>query len=91
MFISNFPKTGILLQDCAWETLVFTYLFSNFNRAHRFGNKSALQIRAGQRLITANLRPLTAHIYHVMIAMAGGFSKKFFLLTLFLFLRNPFE
>ena len=37
---------------------------------------TALQIRAGQRSITANLWPLTAHIYHVMIIVTGGFSKK---------------
>ena len=30
-------------------------------------NIAALQIRAGQRSITANLRSLTAHTYHVMI------------------------
>ena len=37
---------------------------------------TALQIRDGQRSITANLLPLTAHIYHVMIIVTGGFSKK---------------
>ena len=41
---------------------------------------TALQIRAGKCSITANLWPLTAHIYHVMIIKTGGFSKKFFLL-----------
>ena len=35
-----------------------------------------LQIRAGQRLISINLQPSTAHIYHVMIIVTGGFSKK---------------
>ena len=54
--------------------------------------KSALQIRAGQRPIAANLWPLTAHISHVMIIVTGGLSKKsFFLLILFLFPRNSFE
>ena len=48
----------------------------------------ALQIRAGQRSITAILRPLTAHIYHVMIIMTGGFSKKSFMLS---FPGNSFE
>ena len=44
--------------------------------------EAALQIRAGQRSITANLRPLTAYIYHVMIIVTGEFSNKsFFLLT----------
>ena len=37
---------------------------------------AAMQIRAGQRSLTANLWPLTAHIYHVMIMVTGGFSKK---------------
>ena len=36
----------------------------------------ALQIRAGQRSITANLPPLTVHIYHVMIIVTGSFSRK---------------
>ena len=50
---------------------------------------TALQIRTGQRSITANLRPLTAHIYHVMIIETGGFFKKSFLILLFP--RNSFE
>ena len=37
---------------------------------------AALQIRTGQRTLTTNLWPLTAHIYHVMIMVTGGFSKK---------------
>ena len=37
---------------------------------------TVLQIRASQRSITANLWPLTAHIYHVMIIVAGDSSKK---------------
>ena len=49
------------------------------------GIGTALQLRAGQRSITASLRPLTAHIYHVMI---GGFSVKSFLS---LFPRKSFE
>ena len=38
----------------------------------------ALQIRASQQSITANLPPLTAHIYHVMIIVTSDFSKKSF-------------
>ena len=38
---------------------------------------SALQIGAGQRSVTASLWSLTAHIYHVMVIVTGGFSKKF--------------
>ena len=52
---------------------------------------AALQIRAGQRSVTANLQPLTAHIYHEMIILTGGFFKKSFLLILFLFSRISFE
>ena len=50
---------------------------------------SALQIRASKRSITTNLQPLTPYIYHVMIIVAGGFSKKSFFLLLFP--RNSFE
>ena len=39
---------------------------------------SALQVRAGQRSITANLWPLITHVYHVMILVTSGFSKKSF-------------
>ena len=46
-----------------------------------------LQIRTGQRSITANIWPLTAYIYHVMIFVTGGFSKKCFLS----FPRKSFE
>ena len=34
------------------------------------------RIRAGQWSITTNLWTLTAHIYHVMIIVTGGFFKK---------------
>ena len=44
---------------------------------------TALQIRAGHRSITANLWPLTAHIYHIMIIVTGGFSKKSFFAIIF--------
>ena len=47
-----------------------------------------LQIKTGQRSITANIWPLTAYIYHVMIFVTGGFSKKCFLS---LFPRKSFE
>ena len=51
--------------------------------------RSALQIRAGQRSITANFQSLTADIYHVMIIVTGSFSKwSFSWLILFLFPRN---
>ena len=53
-------------------------------------NMSALQIRVGQRSVTANLWPLTAHFYHVMIIVTGDFSKKSFLLLLLLFCINSF-
>ena len=39
---------------------------------------TVLQIRPCQRLITANLWPLTTHIYHVLIVVTDGFSKKSF-------------
>ena len=40
--------------------------------------KVVLQIRADQRSITANLWPLTTHIFHVMIIVTGDFSNKCF-------------
>ena len=49
---------------------------------------TALQVSVGQRSITTNLQPLTTRIYHVMVIVNGGFSKKYFLL---LFTRNSFE
>ena len=55
---------------------------------------SALQIRAGQWTITANLWPLTTHIYHVMIIVTSGFSMKPFYYHCFHFaeiLLNDFE
>ena len=33
---------------------------------------TALQIKASQWSITTNRRPLTTHIYHVMIIVTGG-------------------
>ena len=44
---------------------------------------SALQIRAGHQSITANLWPLTAHIYHIMIIVTSGFSKKYSFVIIF--------
>ena len=42
---------------------------------------------AGQLSITADFRPLTAHIYHVMIILKGDFSKKSFCYYHFCFLE----
>ena len=36
-------------------------------------------MRTSQQSITANFRPLTAHIYHVMIIVTGGYSRISFL------------
>ena len=68
---------------------VSTFSFSCITCQINITYITALQIRAGQRSITANLRTLTAHIYHVMIIEAGGFFKKSFLILLFP--RNSFE
>ena len=54
---------------------------NNINCKRLYKNKyenTALQIRAGEWSITANLSSLTPHIYHVIIIVTGGFSKKFF-------------
>ena len=50
-----------------------------------FADDTALQITAGQQPITANLWPLTAHIYHVMTIVIGGFPKKSFYYYYFYF------
>ena len=44
---------------------------------------AALQIRANQQSITANLWNLTAYIYHALIIVTGGFSKKTFFIIIF--------
>ena len=47
---------------------------------------TALQIMADQQSITANLWPSTVNIYHVMIIVTSGFSKKsFFINIIFIF------
>ena len=46
------------------------------------------KIRTGERSINANLRPLTAHIYHVMIILTDGFSKKSYYFFLEILLDN---
>ena len=82
--------------------LVLTFFKSNILKFHKPYPKqhdltslrlrlAALQIRAGERSITANPQHLTTHIYHEMITMTGGFFKNFFLLMLFLFTRNSFK
>ena len=38
--------------------------------------RAVLQIRARQQSLTASVWPLTTHIYHVMIMVTVGFSKK---------------
>ena len=53
-----------------------------------FGDTGAA-IRASQQSITANLWPLTAHIYHVMIIVTGGFSKKSFFINI-IFISKKF-
>ena len=55
------------------------------------GYNAALQIRAGQRSITINLWALTAHIYHVMIVVTDGFSKKSFYYYYFYFAEILFN
>ena len=49
------------------------------SRLEPLWGSTALQIRAGQQSITTNLQPLTAHIYHELIIVTGGFFKKFFI------------
>ena len=70
-----------------------SFLYKHFNHVDKTecpDRQAALEIRAGQRSITANRWPLTAHIYHVMIIVTGGFSKKSFYYY-YLFRRNSFE
>ena len=46
-----------------------------------------LLFRGSSQSITTNIWPFTGHIYHVMITVTGGFSKKYFLS----FPRKSFE
>ena len=57
-----------------------SHIMVDFGYEHMFNvlRFTALQIRTGSRSITANLWPLTAHIYYVMIIVNCGFSKKSF-------------
>ena len=57
-------------------SLICSLTFQLFQTDETF--KAALQIRADQRLITANPRPLTTPIYQIMTIVTGGFSKRFF-------------
>ena len=43
----------------------------------------ALQIRTNQLSISANLWPLIAYIYQVMIIVTGGFPKKTYFIIIF--------
>ena len=70
-------------KECIFCNVYFAqrnFVFLTFRFSLNVQYIAALQIRAGQRSITASLWPLTAHIYHVMIIVTGGFSKKSFLL-----------
>ena len=58
--------------------------FLKIEKLYFSDTKTALQISAGQRSITANLWLLTGHIYHAMIIVTGDISKKSF----FLIFRN---
>ena len=70
----------IMLQHCvfkikmAFEIDNFVWVLYN----------PALQIRINQWSSTTNLQPLIAHIYHVMIIVTSGFSKKCFYYNYFL-------
>ena len=70
----------IMLQHCvfkikmAFEIDNFVWVLYN----------PALQIRISQWSSTTNLQPLIAHIYHVMIIVTSGFSKKCFYYNYFL-------
>ena len=44
----------------------------------------ALQIRASQQSITANLWPLTTHFCHVMVIVTGGFPRNPFIIIIFI-------
>ena len=44
---------------------------------------TVLEIKNGQQLITVNPWSLSAHFYHIMIIVTGGFSKKSFFIIVF--------
>ena len=52
---------------------------------------SALQIRVGQRSVTANLWSLIVHIYYLMIIVTSGFSQKSFFIDIIYISKKSFE
>ena len=54
----------------------------NFSGAIQQSSEAALQIRSGQRSITAKNPPVTAHIDHLMITVTVCFSKKYFFINI---------
>ena len=75
----------MMLPTCLWQLIwiktdQFSCCFSKRWDPSTYRFSSVLQIRTNQQSITANLWPLTTHIYHVMIMMTGGFFNKSFLI-----------
>ena len=75
--VANFCK---LYEHCFYVS----FLRDWYKRAKKVWNQNtvALQIRTGQWSITANLWPLTAHVYDVMIIVTVTFPRNLFLLFL---------
>ena len=81
-FLDNLELIMWLTKIHIWW-LLLVILMQNRTLGILMTARTALQKRAGQWPNTANLRPATPHIYHVMIIVTNGFSKKSFLLLLF--------
>ena len=76
-------KGEFLSKITLFLTLKFEIIYFQFKEFYDPAKYwSALQIRTGQLSITANPQPLTAHIYHLMIMVTGGFSKKSFFINI---------
>ena len=70
--------TVIIFYNIIFDIFIYSRIFATGRTWSRgfTDSFSALQIKAGQGSITANLQSLTAEIYYVMIIGTSGFSEQ---------------
>ena len=81
--IGHFHWFDIPGVQCMTFTLKGSYIHKGIKWLYTQKHTPALQVSTSQCSITANLWSLTVHIYHVMIIVTSGFSKKFFSIIIF--------
>ena len=59
---------------------MYIYVYIYYVYMYHICTYSMLQIKASQQSITANLWPLTAHIYHTVIIVTSGFHGNFIII-----------